>query len=114
MRKYIVGKKILYTHNHPLFILELHRVIVHSDFKLLRCVVRCGFLVVVVVAVVVRFIIVIVIVFISAATATVVFFTATPVVMIAVVVVMYAVAVDALDVDFWEVIWQIPGLNKHV
>lgn len=102
MRKYSVEKKILYTHNHPSFILELHRVIVHSDFKLLHSVVRCGFLVVI--AALVRFIIVVII----SAAVTVVFFTAA----VVVVVVMYAV--DTLDVDFWEVIWQIPGLNKHI
>lgn len=100
MRCYVLNKKTkqLHTHNQPSSILELHSVIVNSDFQLLRSTIMWPMLFTAVTAV---FIIVIIIVFFTAP-------------ILAVAIVIIAAAIDALDVDFWEVCWQIPGKNEHI
>lgn len=100
-----------YTHDQPSSILELHSVIVHSDFELLRSVIMWP---VFFMAVVTAVLVVVVIILFIADPVAVVFFAAAVLVVIAVTVIMSAAAIVALDVDFLEVIWQIPGLNKHV
>lgn len=101
----------LYTHDQSSPILELHGVIVHSDFQLLRSVfVRPAFFTALIAAV----LIVVVILLLGADPVAVVFVAAAVLVFIAVTIVMFAVAIDGLHVDFWEVCWQIPGQNQHV
>lgn len=101
-------KKNFYTHDQPSSILELHSVIVHSDFELLRSLIMWP---VFFTAVVTAVLVIVVILFVAVA---VVFFAAAILVVIAVTVIMSAATIVALDVDVLEVIWQIPGLDKHI